>query len=151
MVPLSIQLPIVDDALIEGPEDYDVVLTNPSSTTGITATLGTSDSVTTTIDDTQGVGGAADGPAEWSISGPATADEGSIPQYTVSLAGDYQAGEVLSVDLGITDIDTNSADYGSLVTAITTAVAANADVSFNATTGTLTSVSYTHLTLPTKA
>ena len=115
-----------------------MVLTNPSSTTGITATLGTSDSVTTTIDDTQGVGGAADGPAEWSISGPATSDEGSIPQYTVSLAGDYQAGEVLSVDLGITDIDTNSADYGSLVTAITTAVAANADVSFNATTGTLT-------------
>ena len=138
MVPLNFQLPIVDDALIEGPEDYAVVLSNPTSTTGITPALGANNSVTTSIDDTQGVGGANDGPAEWSISGPASADEGSTPQYTVTLAGLYQAGEVVTVDLGLTDIDTNSADYSSLVTAINTAVASNPDVSFDVTSGTLT-------------
>ena len=138
MVPLNFQLPIVDDALIEGTEDYAVVLTNPTSTTGIAPALGAINSVTTSIEDTQGVGGADDGPAEWSITGPATADEGSTPQYTVTLGGLYQAGEVVTVDLSLTDTDTNSADYGSLVTAIDTAVSGNPDVVFNAATGTLT-------------
>ena len=138
MVPLNFQLPIVDDALIEGPEDYAVVLSNPTSTTGVTPALGANSSVTTSIEDTQGVGGANDGPAEWSITGPATADEGTTPQYTVTLAGLYQAGEVVTVDLGLTDTDTNSADYGSLVTAVNTALAGNPDVVFNAATGTLT-------------
>ena len=138
MVPLNFQLPIVDDALIEGTEDYAVVLTNPTSTTGIAPALGAISSVTTNIEDTQGPGGADDGPAEWSITGPATADEGSTPQYTVTLAGLYQAGEVVTVDLGLTDTDTNSADYGSLITAVNTALAGNTDVVFNAATGTLT-------------
>ena len=131
MVPLNFQLPIVDDALIEGPEDYAVVLSNPTSTTGVTPALGANSSVTTNIEDTQGVGGANDGPAEWSITGPATADEGTTPQYTVTLAGLYQAGEAVTVDIGLTDSDTNSADYGSLITAVNTALAGNPDVVFN--------------------
>ena len=135
MVPLSFQLSIIDEGNLEGPEDYLVALSSPGSTTGITATLGANNSVTTTINDSQTVGGAT---AQWSVSGPAAADEGSTPQYTVSLTGVYQAGEVLTVDLGLTDIDTNSADYSSLVAAINTAVAGNSDTVFDAATGTLT-------------
>jgi len=140
MAALNFQLPIVNDAMIEGAEDYDIVLSTPSSSTGITAVLSANDTVTTTIDDTQGLGGVADGPAQWSISGPAVADEGSTAQYTVSLAGQYQASEVISVDIGISDIDTSSADYGSLVSAVNAAIVGNPGMSFNSSTGTLTYV-----------
>ena len=90
------------------------------------------DSVTTTIDDAS-IGIAA----EWSITGPVTGDEGSAPQYTVSLSGAFGVAEVVSVNLTLTDIATNSQDYANLLTAINTAVAANADVIFDATAGAL--------------
>ena len=75
--------------------------------------------------------------AEWSIAGPATGDEGSAAQYTLSLSGLFGAGEVVTVDIGLTDMDTNSSDYADLAAAITAAASANPDVSFDATTGTL--------------
>jgi len=50
------------------------------------------------------------GSGEWSIDGPSNSDEGSTPQFTVSLSGVYGEGEVLTVDLGLTDVDTNSSD-----------------------------------------
>ena len=132
MTPLPVVLNFVDDVLLEGAEDFTLALSGQTSSSGIAVTVSpTAGNVTTTINDTQGAGGAADGPAEWSISGPGAADEGSIPQYTISLAGLYQAGEVVTVDLGLTDIDTNSDDYSDFIAAITAAVAANADVSFD--------------------
>ena len=45
---------------------------------------------------------------------------------------------MLTVDLGLTDVDTNSSDYADLVAAIQSAVAENPDVSFDPVTGTLT-------------
>jgi len=144
MVALDFQLPIADDAMMEGTEDYRIELTNPTSATGITAALSSNDSVTTVINDTQGVGGAADGPAQWSITGPATADEGTAPQYTVSLTGTYQAGEAIAVDFGLTDIDTTSSDYSSIVSAINAALVGKPGMSFNSTTGTLTYVAPTN-------
>ena len=135
---LDIVLAATDDAIVEGPEDYTVSLANPTSTTGETIGLDAANSITTTIDDTQGDGGAADGPAEWSITGPTDSDEGSTPQYTVALSGTFGAGEVVTVDLGLTDIDTNSSDYADIVAAITAAAAANPDVTFDSVNGTLT-------------
>ena len=46
--------------------------------------------------------------------------------------------EEISIDLGLTDLDTTSSDYVDLVTAITTAAASRPDLSFNSSTGTLT-------------
>ena len=72
------------------------------------------------------------------MSGPGEGNEGSFTEITVSLTGEYGAGEVLTVDLGLTDIDTNSSDYADIVAAIQSAVDDNPDVSFNPATGTLT-------------
>ena len=81
--------------------------------------------------------GLADGPGEWSVTGPSNGDEGSTPQYTVALTGTYGEGEVVSVDLGLTDIDTNSSDYDDILAAIQASADANPDVTFDGA-GTLT-------------
>ena len=139
MTPLTINLPINNDALIEGPESYTLALENPTSTTGANVALDSNaDSVTTVINDTQGPGGVEDGPALWSITGPNAADEGSTPQYTVALIGTFGAGEVATVDLNLTDTNTNPSDYADILVAITAATDANPDVTFDPTTGTLT-------------
>jgi len=137
MAAVSFDLPIIDDEMIEGPEDYQVVLSTPGSTTGISPSLSASDSVTTTIEDTRGDGGTGEGPAQWSVSGSGSVDEGDSAQYTVSLSGQYQAGEVISVELNLTDSGTSSSDYADLATAISTAIAGNPDVTFDAATGRL--------------
>ena len=114
MTPLTFEFGLEDDSLIEGAEDFAIELTNAGSSTGAEVSVdAAADSVTTTINDTQGVGGDADGPAEFSITGPSAGDEGSLASYEVALTGAFGAGEVASVDIA--------------------------------------SVSYTHLTLPTKA
>ena len=139
MSPLIIDLPITDDAFIEGPEQYSISLSNPNSPTG--ATIGVNpaqSSVTTTIGDTQGLGGPAEGPAEWSITGPATAGEGTNAQYTVSLSGQFGVGEIVTANIALTDVDTTSADYAVFQSAVTAAAAANPDVTFDSGTGTLT-------------
>ena len=88
MTDIVIDLPLTDDALIEGVEDFSLDLTNPTSSTGLTVSVdAAAGSAATTISDTQGPGGNADGPGEWSVNGPASADEGSTPRYTVSLSG----------------------------------------------------------------
>ena len=139
MTDLVIDLDITDDTIIEGPEDYSLTLNNATTATGANVSIdAAADEVTTTINDTQGLGGVADGPAEWSITGTTSADEGTTAQYIVALSGQFGAGEVVTVDLGLTDIDTNGSDYASIVAAITAAAAANPDVTFNPATGTLT-------------
>ena len=127
MTPLDIDLSLVDDALIEGPEDFTIDLTNAVSSTGAAISVNTTaDSVTTTINDTQGPGGDAEGPAEFSITGPAAGDEGTNASYEVALSGAFGAGENASVDITLTDIDTNSDDYGVFLDAVQAAVDAYA-------------------------
>ena len=92
----------------------------------------------TTINDTQGVGGIPDGPAEWSITGDIVADEGGIAQYTIELTGAFGAGEVATIDVSLTELTTNPSDHAALLATLTTAVAANPDATFNSATGTLT-------------
>ena len=60
MTPLVFELAIVDDVFVEGPEDYQVVLSAAASPTGITPTISINDTVITTVNDTQSVGGSAD-------------------------------------------------------------------------------------------
>ena len=86
MVPLNVDLGLADDTLLEGSEDFTLSLSGQTSTSGASVGIvATAASVTTTINDTQGPGGVADGPALWSIAGPTASDEGTTPQYTVSL------------------------------------------------------------------
>ena len=88
MTPLEIDLALIDDGLIEGPEDYTLGLSNVTSTSGASVSINASaSSVTTTINDTQGPGGDAEGPATFSITGPADGDEGSVASYQVALSG----------------------------------------------------------------
>ncbi len=139
MSPFVISLELIDDALIEGPENFSIALSNPTTGSGIVVDVDSSAaSVETTIEDTQGVGGLLDGPGQWSISSPVSVDEGGNAQIQVSLGGQYGAGEAVSVDIGLSNIDTNGSDYGDLTARIAAAVATNPDVSFNSTTGTLT-------------
>ena len=132
MSDLIIDLPLSDDGLIEGPEDFNLALTNAASSTGANVAIDTAnDDVTTTIDDTQGPSGPADGPAEWSITGPASSGEGSTAQYTVALSGTFGANEIVSVELNLSDIDTTSSDYGDILAAIQAAVDATPHVTFD--------------------
>ena len=137
MAPLNIDIAITDDAFIEGPESFSLSLSGATSTTGASVAIGTA-SVSTTINDTQGQGGTADGPAEWSITGPSTIDEGQTAQFAVALSGSFGAGEVVTVDLNLDALGTTNADYADVTAAIQAAADANPNVTFNAATGTLT-------------
>ena len=121
----------IDDLLVEGDEPLSLSLSNPSSSTGLSPTVSPlNNSDTTTIIDN-------DFP-EWSITGPTIVGEGTTADYTVALEGVFQAGEVVTVDLGISDIDTTSSDYGDFIAAVNAAVSMNPDVTFDPATGTLT-------------
>lgn len=134
MSTLSIPLAIVNDDTIEGPESFTVGLSGPSSSTGETITVsGIAGSVTTAINDTQGAAGAADGPGNWSLSGPASADEGSTADYTLSLSETFGAGEAASVRIHLNDLSTNSSDYATALTAFANAATASPDVTFDGT------------------
>ena len=140
MTDLVIDLGIVNDALVEGVETLTVDLTNPAGPTGVNVSVSAVDaSVTTTINDTQGVFGAPD-TATWSIIGPVSGPEGSTAQYTVALDGLFGGGETASVVIDLNDLTTNSSDYASVLAAVTSAAAANPDVTFDAATQTLTYV-----------
>ncbi|WP_075082765.1 Calx-beta domain-containing protein [Mariniblastus fucicola] len=138
MAALNIELDLVDDALVEGSENFVVGLDNATGSTGVNVSVSaTDDSVTTTINDTMGVGGALDA-ATWSITGPASGDEGSTVSYTVSLAGEFGEGESASVVIDLNDLTTDSGDYASIVAAVAAAAAANPDVTFDSALSTLT-------------
>lgn len=138
MTPLNLSLDLTNDVWIEGPENFSIQLSNPTASSGIAIQLdATANQITTEIRDTQGPGAAADGPGQWSISGPTTVNEAGVARYTVSLSGQYGAGEVVSVNIALSDITTNSSDYGDIIAAIASAVSTNPDVTFNATSGTL--------------
>ena len=132
---LVVQIQATADGFLEGPEDYSLSLINPSSSTGAEICVDAAmDSVTTTIvpDVTAAV---------FSIGVDNAGDEGATVQYTVSLSESLGAGDSAAVDLGLTDVDTNSSDYGDFVAAVNAAVAAYAGpgtVTFDGTTLTFT-------------
>ena len=129
MADLVIHLGAVNDSLVEGPEQYQVVLSTPGTTTVSDITLGTSE-VTTTIIDINA--------ATWSISGDASVTEGTAANYTVHLAGTLAANETATIHLAIANITTTSADYANFVAAVNTAITGRTDLSFDANSGTLT-------------
>ena len=126
---LVISLAAVNDGLVEGNEQYQVVLSNPGTTTVSDVTLGTNE-VTTTITDV--------GIATWSLSGDTGVTEGNAASYTVHLDGTLQAGETATVHLALADNSTTSADHASFTAAVIAAIGARTDLSFDAGTGTLT-------------
>ena len=142
LAPIIVDLGISDDILIEGSEQFEIVLSNPGSTTGAAVQVSsTADSVTTTINDTQGLGGVADGPAEWSIIGDTSVNEGATAGYRIILSGAFGENESVSVDLGLSDVDTTSADYANFVSAVNAAVTSYSGpgtVAFDGTTLTFT-------------
>ena len=143
MTDLVISLGTTDDTLIEGSEDFNISLTNALSSTGVSVSTDlTSDDVTTTILDTDPTGTTPDA-AEWSLTGDANVNEGANASYTISLSGSFGEGEVVTVDLNLTDLSTNPSDYANIITAIQDAVSGNPDVTFDPTTGTLTYTSPT--------
>ena len=120
---LTIELDAVDDSFLEGPEVYDITLANPGSTTGILVDVDSSlDNVVTTINDTQGDGGAAEQGGEWFLTGPVSTIEGNALTFTVRLTGNLQAGESTTIQLSVTDIDTTGSDYSNISTAVNSAV-----------------------------
>ena len=72
------------------------------------------------------------------MTGTSEVNEGDNASYTVELGGQYQAGEVVSVELTLTDNTTVAADYSNWIAAVQSAVNANADVGFDAASGVLT-------------
>ena len=129
---LDIELDSIADSIVEGDERYNVMLANPSSSTGLTPSISTTQSiVTTTIVD--------DDTATWSITGDASVGEGAISQYVISLAGELQAGETVSVMVELADVDTAAVDHASFVAAVNAAVASRPDLSFDGSTLTYTS------------
>ena len=142
LAPIIVSLEITNDTLIEGPEQFEITLSNPGSTTGAAVNLSaTANRATTIINDTQELGGTADGPAEFSITGDSVVVEGSTANYSISLSGEFGAGEVVSVDLGLNSLDTTLTDYSDFIAAVNDAVAAYTGpgaVTFDGTTLTFT-------------
>src|SRR4029078_12836648 len=130
MTDVVISLAATDDGFVGANEDFKVVLATAGSGSG-DVTLGSSDQVTTTIT-------SADA-SEWSITGSDTVAEGDSASYTVSLSGNMQGGETATIDLGITNIDTTSADYASFVDAVNAAILGRPELGFDGTTLTFTS------------
>jgi len=71
---------------------------------------------------------------EWSITGGNSVNEGACVDYTLAMSGTTDSA---TIDIELSNISTNSADYGSLNTAITAAVntySGPGSVSWNGTT-----------------
>jgi len=129
MEDLIIDLDAIDDVLVEGLEGYVVSISNPASTTGSDVAAGMTLVATDIIDDDT---------ALWRLTGDADTAEGNNAQYTLSLDGTLQAGETVSVQVDLTDIDTDSGDYGNFVAAVNAAIASNPDLSFDPITSVIT-------------
>jgi len=60
----------------------------------------------------------------WRLSGDSTVNEGDDATYTISLDGEINAGQVATIEINITDVDTTSADYQALSVAMNNAITA---------------------------
>ena len=121
---ITVSLPAVDDLFLEGPERYDVTLSNATSTTGVLAGIDPAlNVVVTTINDTIGDGGPPESGPDWFVTGSPTVGEGNQASYTVGLTGNLQSGESTTVQLALVDIETMAGDYSSFGSAVAAAVA----------------------------
>ena len=136
-----IDLGIVNDAFVEGPEQFNIALLSPSSSSGAATTVSiANNNVTTEINDTLGAGQDPDF-ARWALTGDTTVDENGTAEYTLALSGQFGAGEDALINLSLANLDTTSADYQNFAAAVNTAVAAYAGdgtVTFDGTTVTFT-------------
>ena len=131
-----IDVPVVDDLLVEGTEQVVATLTNiavgdPQITVD---TNNNADQVTITDND---------GPALWEITGPAVTDEGTLPPYVLTLSQPLGQGVVAQVAINLTDLTTNANDHQTLQSAIAAAVANRSDLTYDANTSVLTYVAPT--------
>ena len=139
MSPLTIDLALTDDTLIEGAEQFSMTLSDPGSTTDAAVIVNPfAGDVVTTINDTQGINGPLDGPAQWSITGTTEQNEGGFATYNIDLDGNYQAGETISVQIDVTDISTTPGDYENVHDAIKAAADLDPSVQYDVNTQTLT-------------
>ena len=117
--------------------------------TGVAADLGVSGGPTAGVDPGEGLdlgdsflitnpGAGVEPPpvssATWSMTGDTSVNEGASATYTVSLAGTLLVGETAEIDISISNIDTDSSDYASFATAVSAAIGARTDLSFDGTT-----------------
>jgi len=89
---------------------------------------GDTDTATITVDVTVG----------WILTGSSTVAEGSAGSYTLALSGSLPYGQVASVDISLSNIDTSGADYNDLATAISAAIVGRPEFAFDGTTLTYT-------------
>ena len=97
--------------------------------------------VTTAINDTVGDGGVLEA-AIWSIGIDQTVPEGDSAIYNLNLSGNLQSGEIVTIDLKLSDIDTISSDHDSFNNALILAAsnyAGPGSLTWNGTTLTFTS------------
>ena len=76
---LCIEVEAVDDALIEGDEDFQVSIANPGTTTGSDVVTANPTIVVTTITDNDA--------AAFSLTGDPTVAEGADAKYVLALSG----------------------------------------------------------------
>ena len=104
-----IDVPVIDDSLIEGTETVSVQLT--SITFGDPEiSIGSADVAIIHITDNDS--------GQWALTGPSQVDEGGTASYTISLAGTLQAGETATIDLAFANVDTSDADYADFTTVV---------------------------------
>ena len=83
---LTIELLAINDALVEGVEDYTVSISGASSSSGIAvSTNAAADTVTTQIQDTIDAIGTSFDKATWSIAGSTSVNESQTTDYTITI------------------------------------------------------------------
>ena len=121
MADLVIDLLANDDLLTEGPESFTVDLATPASSTGADIGLGNA-SVTTMINDNDQSTGRS--PAR------RRSTKATRPVYTIALSGTLQAGEIATINLSLSDVSTDSADYAAFEAAVNAAIGTRTDLTF---------------------
>ena len=111
----TIVVPVIDDTQIEADETVSVTLTSIAAGDPDVSVGGTSTATINILDDDS---------AAWLLVGDATTTEGGSPSYTLTFTGLLADTESAFVDISLADIDTSSADYASINTAVGDAVTA---------------------------
>ena len=111
----TIDLTVIDDVVVEGPEDVVLTLTAISSGDANVGIDVANDSATANLSD--------DDSTTWQLAGSTTVNEGANAVYNLDLPQELQAGESVSVDLVISNSSASNGDYASFNTAVATAVA----------------------------
>ena len=108
-----VEVPAIDDAEIEAPENVQITLDSISSSDP-EVTIGGVSTASIAMVDNDGL--------TWTITGDSVVDEGNVASYTIQLLGSAQVGELVSVELSLQDGTTNASDYTSFNGAVGAAV-----------------------------